>query len=137
MATNLPHESEGFNPFGELIGLTFSSMANGQSHCQLSVKQALLNPYGVVHGGVLYSLADTAMGAALYSRMDEDERCVTIEMKVAYFRSVTSGVVECLATVVQRSRRLGYVEAELHQGDSLVAKASGTFMILGARADTP
>ncbi len=134
MPKQLPQESEGFNPFGDLIGLLFTGVENGESHCQLSVRPALLNPYGVVHGGVLYSLADTAMGAALYSRMGQHERCMTIEMKVAYFRAVTTGLVECTARVVQRSRRLGYVEADLAQSDSLVARASGTFMILGAPA---
>jgi acyl-CoA thioesterase len=61
--------------------------------------------------------------------MSESERCVTVEMKVSYFEAVSSGALDCTAQVVHRSRRLGHVEAEVKNGDRLVAKASGTFSI--------
>src|SRR3970040_1318873 len=134
MPKHVPQGSEEFNPFGESIGLEFTKFENGYSQCQLDVEQNLLNPYGVVHGGVICSLADTAMGGALYSCMSENERCVTVEMKVAYFHSVTSGTVNCTATVVHKSRRLGFVGAEIKSGDRVVATASGTFSIFEANA---
>jgi acyl-CoA thioesterase len=129
MPKNVPNTSKGFNPFGELIGLSFSKWGDGRSECQLHVEEKLLNPYGVVHGGVIYSLADTAMGGALYSLMSEDERCVTVEMKVVYFRPVTSDSLECTAEVAYRSKKLGFVEAAVKNGVREVAKASATFLI--------
>ncbi len=129
MPKHVPQESKGFNPFGELIGLSFSNLEEGHSECRLHVEEKLLNPYGVVHGGVIYSLADTAMGGALYSLISQDERCVTVEMKVVYFRPVTSGSLECIAEVAHRSRKLGFVEAEVKNGDRDVARASATFSI--------
>lgn len=129
MPKTVPQMPEGFNPFGELIGLRFSKVDDGSSQCQLEVTESLLNPYGVVHGGVIYSLADTAMGGALYSTMSEDERCVTVEMKVAYFQPATDGTLNCTAEVVHRSKRLGYLESEVKNGDRLLAKASATFSI--------
>ena len=129
MPKHVPQGSEGFNPFGELIGLSFSKLEEGHSECLLHVEEKLLNPYGVVHGGVIYSLADTAMGGALYSLMSDHERCVTVEMKVVYFRPVTSGGLECIADVAHRSRKLGFVEAEVKNGGRIVAKASATFSI--------
>ena len=137
MPKHVPHGSEGFNPFGELIGLSFLKLEEGRSECKLHVEEKLLNPYGVVHGGVIYSLADTAMGGALYSLMSEDERCVTVEMKVIYFRPVTSGSLECTAKVAHRSRTLGFVEAVVKNGDRDVAKASATFSIFKSSGDSP
>jgi acyl-CoA thioesterase len=137
MPKYVPHTSEGYNPFGELIGLSFSKLEAGRSECQLHVEEKLLNPYGVVHGGVISSLADTAMGGALYSRMSENERCVTVEMKVVYLQPVTSGSLECTAEVVHRSRKLGFVEAEVKNGDRNVARASATFSIFKSRGDSP
>jgi len=134
MPKHIPQETKGFNPFADLIGLSFSEFEDGSCKCRLNVEERLLNPYGVVHGGVVYSLADTAMGGALYSSMSENERCVTVEMKVSYFEAVSSGVLDCTAQVVHRSRRLGHVEAEVKNGDRLVAKASGTFSIFEPHA---
>jgi acyl-CoA thioesterase len=105
-------------------------MEQGFSQCELEVTERLLNPNGVVHGGVIYSLADTAMGGALYSTLSGDESCATIEMKVAYFKPITSGTLSCTAEVLHKSRRLGYLESEVKSGDQLVAKATGTFSIL-------
>jgi acyl-CoA thioesterase len=136
MPKHVPLGSEGFNPFGDLIGLAFSKLEEGRSECRLHVGEKLLNPYGVVHGGVIYSLADTAMGGALYSLMGEDERCVTVEMKVVYFRPVTSGSLGCAAEVVHRSRKLGFVEAGVKNGDREVAKASATFSISESSGDS-
>lgn len=127
--------TEAPNPFGQLLGLEFSVMESGQSRCQLRIRDELLNPYGYLHGGVIYSLADTAMGGALYSSLGDRERCATVEMRVSYFRGVTSGVLECQAEVVNRSGRLGYLEAEVRSDQRLIAKASATFSIYEFKAD--
>lgn len=126
--TDMPSKDK-VNPFGQLLGLEFSEMEGGHSHCRLQVRNDHLNPYGYVHGGVMYSLADTAMGGAMYSCIASDERCATVEMKVSYLRGLTSGVLECEAHVLHRSRRLGYLEAEVKCDDQLIAKASATFSI--------
>lgn len=129
MKEQAQQESEGSNPFGELIGLSFSSMENGSSQCRLEVTERLLNPNGVVHGGVIYSLADTAMGGALFSTLNEEQSCATVEMKVNYFKPATSGSLSCTAEVVHRGKRFGYLESEVRSEDGLIAKASATFSI--------
>jgi acyl-CoA thioesterase len=77
------------------------------------------------------------MGGALYSLMSEGERCATVEMKIVYFRPVTSGRIECTAVVAHRSRKLGFVEAEVKNGGRDVAKASATFSIFKSATDSP
>jgi acyl-CoA thioesterase len=123
----VPHEASSFS---RLIGITFTEMEGGVSLCSLDIQEALKNPLGVVHGGVIYSIADTAMGGAVYSTLSENERCVTVEIKITYLRFVTTGALECRANVVSKTKRLGFTEAEVYNGDHLIAKASGTFSIL-------
>ena len=53
------------HPFADLIGLTLDQQGGGSSTFSLSVDDRHLNPHGVVHGAVLYAMADTGMGAAL------------------------------------------------------------------------
>ena len=129
MAKKFPTELEGFDPFGDLIGLTLTRCENGFSRCLIDVSEKLLNPHGTLHGGVAYSMADTGMGAALYTRMDEGELCATIEIKIVYFKAVTSGKLTCDTKLIHRSKKIAALESEIKLGEQLVAKALGTFSI--------
>lgn len=92
------------------------------------------NSQGAVHGGVFFTLADTGMGAALYSVLAAGQACATIEVKIHYFRSVRAGAIECRTRVVHKGQRVAALESELLAGGELVAKASGSFAILEARS---
>lgn len=133
MSDDNPQNPHGPNHFGELIGLEFTTMENGVSRCQLEVNESLLNPHRVVHGGVVYSLADTGMGGALFSSLDPGQRCATLEIKISYFHFVTSGSLTCTSKVIRKSRRFGFMESEIFNDDHLVASATGTFTILGGK----
>ncbi len=133
MPKPFPLESKGFNPFGELIGLNFSRSEEGFSQCVLEVKDTLLNPHRVLHGGVLYSMADTGMGAALYTRLNEDELCATVEIKIIYFSAVTSGILTCDTTVINKGKRIATMESEISNEGRPVAKAMGTYSIFKSR----
>jgi acyl-CoA thioesterase len=132
MPKEFNHEEAGFHPFGELIGLNFTGCADGRSTCELEVNERLLNPHGVIHGGVMYSMADTGMGGALYTRLEPDELCSTVEVKITYFRPVSSGTLRCETKVVNRTRSLAYMESEITAGREPVARATGTFFIFPA-----
>jgi len=130
-----PLRSDQFNPFGELIGLNFSECKKGYSRCSLEVAEKLLNPHKVLHGGVVYSLADTGMGAALYTDLDDDELCATVEIKIAYFAAVTSGTLTCETKVIHRSKRIAVLESEIKNDGRLTAKAMGTFSVSKVKGD--
>lgn len=121
------------NTFAGLIGLRFSKSEGGSSICSLEVKQNLLNPHGVLHGGVTYSLTDTGMGAALYSLLEEGQSCATAEIKIAYFRPITSGTITCETTVIHKGRKLAFLESEVKAGEQLIAKAMGTYSIFNIK----
>ena len=125
-----PAYKKGFNPFGDLVGLDCFRQENGRSHCRLDVAPSLLNPNGVVHGAAIYALADTAMGGALVSQLPPGQPCTTVEIKISYFKAVRDGTVSCEARVVHQGKRIAFLEAEVRNGDVLVAQATGTFAIL-------
>lgn len=133
MPREFPHQSRGFNPFGDLVGLTLTGYGDGRSRCEVRVREELLNPHGVLHGGVLYTMADTGMGGALYSLLDEGELCTTVEIKIVYFSAVRAGVLWCETRVIERRARLAVLESEIFnrdgEGERLAAKALGTFYI--------
>jgi acyl-CoA thioesterase len=127
------HNSARVNPFGELIGLRFTEFHSGQSRCQIEVSQQHLNPNGVVHGGVVYSMADTGMGAALHSQLGEGEHCATIEIKIVYLKPVTAGTLVCESRVIHRGKSTAVLESDVLNHGQLVARAMGTFSVLKSK----
>jgi len=129
-----PHlETKGFHPFGDLIGLKFTKFGNGHSQCVLDVVEELMNPHKTLHGGVLYSMADTGMGGALYSLLEKDELCATVEIKITYFKPVREGNLVCDTTVIHKGKSLGILESNIMNNGTLVSKAYGTFSIFKVR----
>ena len=135
MPKKVPMKLEGFDPFGALVGLAFTSWEEGYSQCVLEIDGKLLNPHSTLHGGATYTMADSGMGATLYSCIDEDELCATIEIKIVYFKAVTSGTLTCDTRLVHRSKRIATLESEIRQGEQLIAKALGTWSIFKEKRD--
>ena len=129
MPKNFPLNLKGFHPFGDLIGLKFTKVEKGYSQCALDVVDKLLNPHKVVHGGVLYSMADTGMGAAAYTILGENELCATIEIKINYFKAVKAGTLICNTKVIHQGKKIVTMDSEILNDDQIVAKAMGTYSI--------
>jgi acyl-CoA thioesterase len=121
------------NGFGQLLGLEMQDRSDGVSRCRLTVRPELMNPHGVLHGAAMYALADNGMGAAVYTKLEENESCATIEIKIVYLAPVREGVVECESRVVNKGRRVAVLESDIRNGERLVAKALGSFAIFPQR----
>ena len=77
--------------FAELVGFEVFPESDGTGKGQLTVSECHLNPNGVVHGGALFTLVDTAMGASLMQRLDEGEICATLQISMNFLRPVVGG----------------------------------------------
>ena len=130
MSTKSKIKAGELNPFGELIGLNFAKCEAGYSQCTLEINQSLMNPFGKLHGGVMYSMIDTGMGIALYNSLTDDERCATIAIQISYFSPVTSGTLICDSKLIRRKGTIGFLEAKVKDNENLIASASGTFSII-------
>ena len=106
-----------------------AARASGARGSPLVVTESLYNPHRVVHGAVFYALADTGMGAALYPSLAPGESCATIEIKINYYRPVTSGKIRCVTKTVHRGKRVANLESSLYADERLVAKANGSYSI--------
>jgi acyl-CoA thioesterase len=133
MPEKVPDTIEGFDLFGDHIGLTFTRWEKGYSQCVLDVRNELLNPHRTLHGGATYTMADSGMGAALYAAIDDDELCATIEIKIVYFEPVKTGRLTCDTRLVHRGTRIATLESQISQDGRLIAKAMGTWSIFKAR----
>ena len=116
--------------FSELIGCRLQRLDEGIAEVALALQPQLRNRGGKLHGGVIFSLVDIAMGLACSSAHGFDQQSVTVECKINYLRAVADGEVLCIAKVIHAGRRTLVVEADVMQGDKLVAKAQGTFAVV-------
>jgi len=116
-------------PYADLIGLEIQSIESGMSICTIPFKNDLLNPNDVVHGGVVYSLADTGMGAAVFSTLEDGEFCATLEIKIMYLKAAGHFDLICHTQVIKKGRRVAFLESEILSNKELIAKASGSFAI--------
>lgn len=118
------------HPFAELIGLTIESLPEGCSLAQLTVDPVRhYNPQAVVHGAVLFAMADTGMGAALYPTLEPGQICATIEIKINYFAAVRGGEVRCDTRLLNRGKRVANLQSDIICDGRLVAQANGNFAI--------
>jgi uncharacterized protein (TIGR00369 family) len=118
-------------PAAELVGFRMLSFGDGESRFEMETERRHHNPMGTVHGGILCTLADSAMGMAFASTLGEGETFTTLELKVNYLRPVFEGKLFAKAKVVHRGRTVGMVECDVAtEDDRLVAKAVSTCQVL-------
>lgn len=119
--------------FARALGLQMVERGDGRCVMAIDVNpQQHFNPQGAAHGGVAYSLADTAMGGALTSLLSADQWCATLEIKFNYHVRVGEGRLTCEAAVLHRGKRVANIDARLYQDGRLVSSANGNFAIFAA-----
>jgi len=112
---------------GEYLGIRQVEGSRDEVVVALDVQDHHLNPTGSLHGGAIATLIDIAMGRATDTTDDDAERPSTIEMKVNYLAPGERGTVTATARVRRRGRQFTVVEAEVTQGDEVLALAIGTY----------
>lgn len=119
--------------FARYLGLELLERGDGRCVMAMTVDvERHFSPQNAAHGGIAYALADSAMGGALTSVLDDDQWCATLEMKFNYHVRVVEGELRCEAQILHRGKRVANIEARLYQHDRLVGSANGNFAIFFA-----
>jgi uncharacterized protein (TIGR00369 family) len=127
-------------PYARLLRMRFIAVSDGSATFEMPATTELYNPNNVLHGGALASLADSAMGFAVFSTLLPGENFTTAELHVNYLKAVTadSGMLRSIGRVVHRGQQIAVAEAEVvDQLNQLIARASSTNVILQRRAPPP
>lgn len=115
-------------PYVQLLGMEFVAAERGSATFALEVREELTRMDGILHGGAVVSLMDTAAAFAVHTLLEPGQRTVTVDLTVHFLRPAIAGRVQALARVLRRGRRiiiLG-VEAEDREG-TLIATATMTY----------
>jgi acyl-CoA thioesterase len=118
------------DPFTGWMGVEYLVDAGGVRRLALTLGPTHMSRANRVHGGVLFTLLDTALGGAVVSSLPPGKGCATLELKINYFRPIQHGRVTAEGRLVNRSRSTAYAEGEVVSDEGKVlAKASGTFFV--------
>jgi uncharacterized protein (TIGR00369 family) len=112
----------------ELLGFEVESVHAGRAVFRLDVQSRHKQIHGVVHGGILAALADTAGAIAAYTVVPQGVEIATLELKINYLEPVPGGMVRAEAEVLRAGRNFIVVECDIFsESGSLAAKSTMTF----------
>ena len=116
--------------YAQRLGARAERAEDGRATVRFEATDEHLNPAGTVHGGVLATLVDTAMGLAVRSATGEDDVPATSQLTVTYLRPGKPGPLIVTAEVRTRGEHLTVCEADVTQDDTEVVHALATFALL-------
>ena len=116
--------------FTESLGFRTLGMHAGAFVIELAIARRHLSRAERVHGGILFSLLDTALGRAVLEELPPGRGCATVEIKINYFRPVQQGILRAAGRCVQKTRSLAYAEGDVvNEEGKLLARATGTVFL--------
>lgn len=133
MRTDIPAFSA--IPINQFLGLELRASSPEGATIALAPRAEFGQEYGVIHGGVLSTLADTAAVYALHPFLNAGERMTSIEFKVNFLAPAMTAGGEVIATskVAKRGRTIAVVHVDVRQGSTLVLTGLFTYIIVAGK----
>jgi uncharacterized protein (TIGR00369 family) len=120
-------------PIAELFDTQLVSVADGEAVFRCTPDEAAYNPIGLVHGGWLCTLLDSAAGCAVHTLLPAGAGYSSIEIKVSFLRPVTDGdgPIEVRGTALRVGRRIAFAEAHAYDAaGALVGHATSSLAVM-------
>ena len=119
-------------PIVSHFGMDLTVVEHGKVVFECTPNDSHHNPIGSVHGGVVCTLLDSALGCAAHTTLPAGVGYTSVEIKVNYMGAVRSdsGPLRCTGRVTKPGRRITFAEGEVvDRNGKLVASASGTLLV--------
>jgi uncharacterized protein (TIGR00369 family) len=127
------------SPMAATLGWTVTHVEPGYVVLTLVPGEHLVNTTGILHGGSLVALADSAMTGAISSLQPVGAGCQTIDLHVSFVRAANldAGTFRAEAKVTQSGRRLSFAETRVvDRNGALCARVTGTFLMTSRAAES-
>lgn len=119
----IPHKMLSLDPFSTWLGIEILECEIGRCKVGLTVKKDMLNSMGKAHGGISYSLADTAFGFAANTH---GKYAVSIETSINHIEALEEGDFIVAESVIEKVKnKLGFNIIEVKRGEELIALFKG------------
>jgi uncharacterized protein (TIGR00369 family) len=119
---------------GNWLGFTLESVEAGKAVLSMPVRKEMTNPFGGIHGGMMSTLCDEAIGWAVVS-MDLAEHFTSINLNVDFLYAAREGdVITATSSVVRQGKKVIHAEVHVHNSSGkLLAKASSNLVTTGMK----
>ena len=122
------------NHFPRLLGIEIDSVEPGRARLSVEIRKELLQLQGIMHGGAIATLIDTAVAFAIIGASEPDARFTTVELKVNYLSPIREGRVVADARLVRDGRRIVVADCDVFDANGrLAAKGLLTYIRLEKR----
>lgn len=119
------------SPYPKHMAMELDQIDYDSASIVINLAQCHLQPFGIVHGGVIATMIDTATFWAAFLRLSEDTGLVNIDLKLNYLAQVSEGRLVAEATCIRPGRTISYSEANLYDDNKkLIAHGTSTLMAL-------
>jgi uncharacterized protein (TIGR00369 family) len=128
--TTHPRPAVAAGTFCDRIGIRLTEIDAGRARAELDVTDAVKQPIGILHGGAVVALADTAASVGMLASLPPGRTAVTLELKANFLRPVRGGTVVAVARELHRGNRFAVWEVDVSdQEHRPVAKLLATLRI--------
>lgn len=118
-------------PFARLLGMELGELRRGAATLHLEAREELKRNRGILHGGVVASLADTAAAFAILTITEPGQGSTTVDLTVHYLRPLAEGRATAHARIVRAGRRIMVISVDvLDENQALAATALTSFIRL-------
>ena len=116
LATKVVDQMYNNDPFSQWLGIERVEDGVGTSLLRMTVTKEMLNGFGIAHGGITYSLADSALAFASNSY---GEQCVSIETSISHTKAVKEGdVLTAIAKEANKTNKIAIYEISVFNQDN-------------------
>ena len=120
-------------PVMHALDMQVEKFEEGQAIFSFVPQEFHYNPIGSVHGGVVSTLLDSAMGATLHSTLEQGTGYTTLELKVNFLKAITTKTpkLKAIGKIIHSGNRTALLEAQLvDENGTVYAHGVSTCMIL-------
>ncbi len=129
-------ETELVDPFEIFVGPVYEAGEVPHRRFGLLVDERHVNLRGVIHGGMLMTLADLTLGAAVWDLTDRAP-CVTMNMQTQFLKEARAGDwIEVIPEITRRTRSLVFARVDFQVGGVVIFTAQSVWKLLGEHADS-
>jgi uncharacterized protein (TIGR00369 family) len=117
------------------LGAVLESVESGKVTITCAANERLTQQHGLVHGGVVASLADVACGYAALTMMPDDREVLTVEFKINFLKPANTDRLIAIAEVLQSGRTLTVCQGTVFDSarTQIIARMTATMMAVDAR----
>ncbi len=118
------------SPYYQLTSMQIKDLGWGECIMRLPVLEKHHQPYGMAHGGILASLVDSAAYWAVFTRINDGVKMVSIDLKLNYLAPASQGNLTVVGKCIKAGKTLCIGEALItDQNDKLICHGTSTMMV--------